>query len=408
MVAEYTNKIRPLCLSFWTPPTVRPQAILIGKMIPEWIAQGVKPVIVTYEGNGHWDIDAPVYKIPQFKLNRILNRIPPVRSFARRRYQNDLVKRIVEITKKHNINVIFSFANPQESNIIGSIVKEKTGIPFISHFSDPWYDNPWSTLSFWRKRRVLAQETRIIKNSDAAIFINASLRDMVMNKYPEAWRQKGAVIHHCFSPADYPLSKEEAALEKSKWSKFVFSYVGAFYKGRNPEIVFQALQKNIDKDKNIKNKIEFQLVGCDSGYTDFTTKDIKILLEKYNLSDVVTFVPKVEYRESLKYMQLADCLVMIDVRDAQSWCFPSKIVDYAGSGSAILGVANGGPVAEFLEKLGYKNFTYGEADRLSAHLEELIAGRIRTKENTEFLNAFSVTSATKQLLGLFNKVSAGK
>ncbi|MBU4375843.1 hypothetical protein KKH38_05055, partial [Patescibacteria group bacterium] len=67
------DKLKILCLSFRTPPAVRPQAILIGKMIPEWIKQGVSPVIITYESGGKWDINAPVYTIPQFNISRLCN-----------------------------------------------------------------------------------------------------------------------------------------------------------------------------------------------------------------------------------------------------------------------------------------------------------------------------------------------
>ncbi|MBI2022993.1 hypothetical protein HYT01_00310 [Candidatus Giovannonibacteria bacterium] len=402
MVAENKNEIRPLCLSFWTPPTVRPQAILIGKMIPEWIRQGIKPVIVNYGSNGDWEINAQIYKISQFKLNKYLNRIPPLRGYLRRRYYNDIAEQLAGIVKKHDLNIIFSFANPQESNIIGAIVKEKTGVLFVSHFSDPWYDNPWSKMSWWRKKIVLKQETKIIKNSDAVIFINASMRDMVMKKYPREWQDKGAVIHHSFAESDYPLANEEVKMKKSK-EKFVFSHVGAFYKARNPEILFKALKKIISENRSLSGKIEFRLVGYNSGYTDFTPADMETLINKYDLGSVVKLIGQVGYRDSLQYMQLADCLVLIDVEDAESWCFPSKVVDYAGSGAAILGVTSkDSPVWLFLEKLGYRCFTYGEVDKLAWHMKELIEGRFEKNVNKEYLQEFSAASNIKKLLELFS------
>lgn len=393
--------IKPLCLSFWSPPTIRPQAILIGKMIPEWIAQSVRPVMVTYASNGHWSIDIPIYTITPFALRGISNLLPPMRAYLRRRYQERIADYVIGIMKKHNVNLIFSFANPQESNIIGAIIKEKTGVPFVSHFSDPWYDNPAAPLSFWRAKRVLKQETRVIRNSDRAVFINASLRDMVMAKYPLKWQGKGAVVHHSFSPKDYPLD-EEAIAENKQGDKFIFSYVGAFYKERNPEVIFRALQKAIEKHKDIAHKIVFQLVGCDSGYTDFSIDDVKALINKYRLAEIVTLVPRVDYRESLKYMQLADCLVMIDIRYPLGYALPSKLIDYAGSGSSIVGVANHmSPVADFLQKLGYRSFGYDEVDELALYLYALITGQVKTKRNVEFLEQFNVKSTTRELLDLF-------
>ncbi len=402
------NQIRPLCLSFWSPPTVRPQAILIGKMIPEWIAQSIEPVILTYANQGDWDIKAPIYKIEQFKLNRIMNRIPPLRAYFRYRYQQKLVKTIARIIKKHDINIVFSFANPQESNLIGALVKEKIGVPFISHFSDPWYDNPCVTMSPWRAKRVLKQETKIIKNSDAVVFINNNMRDIIMKKYPREWAGKSAVIHHSFAPTDYPLSSKQITTNKDK-NKFIFSYVGVFYKERNPEIIFQALQRIIQKDGHLASKINFQIVGCDGGYTDFPIDAVKTLIEKYKLENIVSLIPRVDYHESLRYMQLADCLILIDVRYKQSYCLPSKLIDYAGSGSAILGIANqNSPVADFLRKLGDQSFTYDQIDGLSLHIRELITGENKINKNIGFLNQFNVTSTTQQLLGLFTKMLSKK
>ena len=78
--------IKPLCLSFRTPPAVRPQSILIGKMIPEWINQGLKPVVINYDSNGDWDIDLPLYSLAQFRVNRYVNKLLPIKHFLEDRY----------------------------------------------------------------------------------------------------------------------------------------------------------------------------------------------------------------------------------------------------------------------------------------------------------------------------------
>jgi len=58
--------LKVLCLGFWSPPLIRPRAILLGKIIPEWLNQGIKPVVVTYDNGGQWNVEAPVYRISQF------------------------------------------------------------------------------------------------------------------------------------------------------------------------------------------------------------------------------------------------------------------------------------------------------------------------------------------------------
>ena len=94
------NLIKPLCLSFRTPPDLRPQAILIGKMIPEWLKQGLKPVILTYQKARAWHIEAPIYQIPAFKISRFLNKIPPVKRILRQKYYLKTVSQVSKVIKE--------------------------------------------------------------------------------------------------------------------------------------------------------------------------------------------------------------------------------------------------------------------------------------------------------------------
>ena len=363
---------------------------------------------MTYESSGAWDIDVPIYRIKQFKFSRGVNRIPLIRTFLRWRYRIGIADRVAEIIKQHGINLIFSFANPQESNLIGAMIKERTGVPLVSHFSDPWYDNPANSFSRRHANRVLKQEMYIIKNSGSVVFINDDLRAMVMKKYPAQWLEKGVVIHHSYSPSDYPLGAETIVKQKSK-NKFVFCYVGVFNKERNPEMIFQALKDVVESDRTLKNKVEFQLVGCDGDYAGFSIDKVKELIEKYQLQTVVTLVPRMSFRESLRYMQLADCLIIIDVRYQQNYCLPSKLIDYAGSGSPVIGISNhDSPIAVFLKKLGYKNFTFDELEQLTAYMKYTVTHKPAIQINKDYLDQFHISSNTRKLLALFSRVLSMK
>ena len=246
------EKIKLLCLSFWTPPLVRPQSILIGKMIPEWINQGIDPFVMTYDVCGDWNIDITILKIPQFEASKFF-KITPLISvlnlFKKQRYYRKLYKIAKGLIKKYDIKIIFSFANPQESNILGAMLAKKLGVKFISHFSDPWYDNSYKTFSKFGGKKVLALEKFIIKNSDRVIFINKTAQELVMKKYPADWFKKSLTIPHCYDLKDYPDTINDKPLS----DKFVLSYIGAFYKERNPEPLFKALKIIIDTDKNFSN-----------------------------------------------------------------------------------------------------------------------------------------------------------
>lgn len=395
------NDSRPLCLSFWTPPVMRPQAILIGKMIPEWIRQGVRPVLITYDTCGKWDIDAKIYTIPEHKPNKILRHLPIVRAIVEIIYFKKIAKTIKKIVKDNNINIIFSFSNPQDSNIIGAIIKKETGIKFVSHFCDPWYDNPYKAYSMIGYIKVFLYESFITKYSDKIIFTNESAKKLVLKKFPKKIQDKGEVVPHCYDEKEYPA-------DTTKTPKFVISHIGAFYKERNPELLLRSIGKIVSDNPNIKKKVIIKLVGAANPYAGYHEKDIKELALKYGIEEITEIIPAVSYKESLKYMKDSDCLIVIDANFKESPFLPSKVVDYAGSKKTIIGITpKDSPTSKFLEEIGYKTFSYSEETELVKYINTTISraepDNIAIGRNDK-LEKYSVQSTTTKLFNIFREI----
>lgn len=383
-----------LFLSFWTPPAVRPRAIAAGKIIPELIWQGVSPVVMTYQTCGEWRIDLPIYKIPE--PTKSINKF--TRLWNEYRYFNKIFNIAEKIIKKHGINVVFSFSNPQESNILGVLIKKRLGISFVSHFSDPWTDNPYkkfSGLGGW-KARVL--EKFVVKNSDRIIFTNKTAQDLILKKYSQEIQKRGRVLNHSFKPDEYPQNPQKS-------EKFVISHIGAFYKERTPEVLFAAVNKISKNNHEVFKKIEIQLVGAENEYGGYGAKEVKELVLKYGLKDAVKIIPVVGYKESLKFMAESDCLVVIDAPFPNSPFLPSKVVDYAGSSTPIIGITPfGSPTSEFLTRLGYWVFENNQASEIAKCLENLISGNLKPTVNKKFLEDFEIKNIVAKLIAYLSDV----
>lgn len=392
------NKIKPLCLSFWMPPIVRPQSILIGKMIPEWIKQGLKPVIITYDVGENWDIDVPIYKIPQYKINKIFSRLLPLRLLMRYWYFRKIYKVAKIVIQEHNCNIVFSFSNPQDSNILGAMLKKRLGIKFISHFSDPWHDNPYKSFTWLGARKVLKQEEFIAKHSNRVIFITEAAKQLVMKKFP-SHKRKARVIPHCYDLRDY------SQIEKNPSDKYIVSHIGAFYKQRNPELLFKALHGLVVKNPRLADKFKLQLVGCVNDYAGYNIESINRMIESCELKNNVEILPVVEYRESLILMKKSDCLIVIDADFPNSPFLPSKVIDYAGSGTTIIGItpANS-PTAQSLSGLGYQSFNYNQLEELTDYLGKLINKEVKIEVNKDFLQQYDVRATTAKLINIFKEV----
>ncbi len=388
-----------LVLSFWTPPIVRPQSILIGKMIPEWIRQGVEPIIVTYDVCGDWNINAPVYKIRQYKPSGLLSRIPILKNLAEYRYYGEICKTAMAAAAKHKPDLIFSFANPQASNILGAMLAKRMATPFVSHFSDPWYDNPYSPPRGLSGFKTKLLERFVIKNSQKVIFTNERARELVMQKYPPSWQKRGEVVYHCFDPRDYPARSPDP-------NHFTISYIGAFYKERNPQMIFGALGNILKESPSLKTKLKVRLVGSANPYAGYSQEVLDQEIVNYGLKVIAEVVPPVSYEESLRYMRESNCLVVVDADFPDSPFLPSKVIDYIGSGQPTIGITPAdSPTAKVLQGAGYPSFDYHQQDTLTSYVKKIILGTTPLKPNSEYIYQFEVRNTTARLIKIFHEAS---
>ena len=305
-----------------------------------------------------------------------------------------------KIIKQHQVNLIFSFANPQVSNILGARLKKELGLKFIAHFSDPWHDNPFRSYSRRETKKILEQEKFIVDNSDGIVFTNQAAKDLVMKKYGLRLI-KTAIIPHCYNPNDYP------SVSKNPVNPFILSYVGAFYAQRNPEFIFEILSQLLRQNSRLAEKFTLQLVGYDTKYTDYSSQRVGDLVSQKGLNKIIELIPRVDYRASLTYIKSADCLLIIEADLRNSPFLPSKLIDYAGSGTPIIGLAPAdSPTARFLRHLGYVCFDYQQADEMMDYLSRLINRSVTFKINKDFLKKFEVESTTAELIKFFSQVLA--
>lgn len=378
-------KLKLLVLSFWTPPAVRPRAIAAGKIIPELVRQGVSPVIMTYQTCGEWEIDLPTYKIeePKRSSGKILGLLSEIKYYF---YLFNLTKKII---KKHGINIVFSFSNPQESNILGALIKKRLGIPFASHFSDPWTDNPYKTFSGLSSIKARFLERFVIKNSDRVVFTNQVALDLVMKKYSNSWRAKVVVISHAFDSRQYPLSP---AIGGTKWKDtFVISHIGSFNKKRTPEALILALERLAPE---VRARIEIRFIGAQNEYVEYHDERFKKWI-----------LPVVSYKESLSAMKDSNLLVIIDAPLVNSPFLPSKVVDYAGSGTAIIAITpTGSPTFEFVKRLGYWAFDNSDVAGIAECIDGVVRGTLHPEVDSAFLKQFEVGFVAARFIALFQEI----
>ncbi|MBF0142453.1 MAG: glycosyltransferase [Magnetococcales bacterium] len=399
--------LRVLCLGFWAPPTERPQAILLGKILPEWLRQGLRPMLLTYAGQGEWSPGAPVRTLPRRRRSRWAKILPPLAHWEERRYRRSLFDLAREAVETHRPEVVFAFANPQESNLLGAELKERLGIPFVSHFSDPFVDCPLKNLQGRRRRLAMAEEAFIVERSDRIVFVNDALKRLVMAKYPASLAHRAVVVPHCFDPALYLPEATNPAAGRTG-TPFVLSHIGAFYRQRHPGAVFAALATLKSRIPDLGERLRLTLIGGTNPYAGFAEADLAALIDRHGLGDCVRCLPSMPYRESLWAMGEADALLLLDAEVPDSPFLPSKLIDYLGSGRPLLALADpDSPSGRLVREVGGVVVAHGDTTTLTAVIAGMVAGHSLAAPAPSVAAAYAVASTTRRLCEIFAHARMG-
>ena len=234
---------------------------------------------------------------------------------------------------------LLTFGVPMSDHLLGLRLKSKLGVPWLAHFSDPWLDNAFhrhNILANVINRRL---EHSVVAAADRLIFTSAETLDLVMRKYPPAWREKARVLPHSFDPALYPAP----SLDRSGP---VLRYLGNFYGHRSPVPLFRALRTILRDEPALLAEVRVELVG----QMPRRMREHATLRE---LPDgLVRLIYTVPYSRSLQLMSDADLLLVIDGPDDLSVFLPSKLVEYLGAGTPIFGIVPPGTSARLLARVG--------------------------------------------------------
>ena len=237
---------------------------------------------------------------------------------------------------------VVTWSQWHSSHLVGLEIKRlKADLPWLVHMSDPWVDNPYSNYTPKEKEKNTILEKQVIEHADMLLFTSAETVELVMNKYPDKWRDKAKVVPHVF---DASLFGETQT--KSEDNKVVVRHIGHFYGLRSPAPLLHALAEIHKTNPTVLDNVRFEIIGnIEPG-----------LLNGEDWAGVpdglVKTIEPVAYKRSLELMQQSDLLLIVDAPSKLSVFLPSKLVDYIGSANPIMGITPPGASCELIKRLG--------------------------------------------------------
>jgi len=313
------------------------------------------------------------------------------------------VGRAIEYVKRHNVDMIFSTSLPGTSHIIANTVSKRTGIPWVADFRDPWSQAHYNKRSKPRGKIDRLIETRTLNRADALVTVSEPLRQQLV-KIHRNLVDKSFVIYNGYDSDDYMRFNPEP----NKYFNIIFT--GRMYDidfsetDRTPALLFKALAELFDGAEVDRNKVRFEIYGE-------YPPELKQMISKYQLQDVVRCLGSVAFRESFAVQQRATILLLLNWDDsAQKGILTGKVFEYLGARRPILAIPFYNKGVDDILQTTNAGTTITELGRLKKQIfewyQEFISeGKVSYEGISTELEEFSRKKATEKLSQIFNKVS---
>lgn len=303
----------------------------------------------------------------------------------------NLFKKASYLIATNKTDVIVTFGHPMSTHIAGLKLKKKfPHLRWITHFSDPWVDNPFDGSNKWVKFTHKYYQDKIFSHADNLIFTSQETIELVTRSSPKLIKEKAFVLTHSFNDDLYPKAQKKNA-------SFTIRHLGNFYGNRQPDSLFKAIKNFSEED--LENVI-FELIG-------HSTEDLASKIQFYGLQKYVSVLPGVSYLDSLKLMKESDLLLIIDAPGEISPFLPSKLIDYIGANKPIFGITPTGTARKLIEEMGFMTANPDNPQEIHTKLMEII-GLIKksniNKISNKIRKLYIIKNVASVMLKFFSRV----
>ncbi len=303
----------------------------------------------------------------------------------------DAIRQGKHSIKQHQPSAIWSTFPVTTAHFIAYRLSRWSNLPWIADFRDPM---PFRYDCSAQKNSTAARwiEEQTIRHCSKAVFTATHAEEFYRDLYPNENTNKFVTIENGYNESNF----ENIDLNPEKPPGcFRLLHSGSIYgNGRDPEPLFAALAEL--KSKGVISHQTFQLVfrgsGCDADYD----ADLK----RYDIHDVVEFLPSVALKQSVEEVCNADALLLL-----QGALFrhqiPGKVYQYIRAGRPILAATSpGGATDTLLSPITNAHVSYNQDD-IERDLTALLSRKIIHPESPE---AYTRKRRTEELAQLLEQI----
>lgn len=246
----------------------------------------------------------------------------------------------LDIINKHNIDAIFSTSLPLTCHLIALKLHQKTGIPWLADFRDPWTSN--NDMNYPDQIRNLERkwEYLVIHHANKITTVTEPITDYFRKQYHFEPPEKFLTITHGYDPDDFP---KESNNYKDNTNEFTIFYTGSLYGDRRLEVFFQAIQELVNESSEIKDSLKIKFIG--------NVIQADLLLKRFCLSNNISTFGMLPHSDIFKLLSSSDALLLI-LGSSETYIQAStgKLFEYIASKRPILALVPEGVAANIIRE----------------------------------------------------------
>ena len=304
-------------------------------------------------------------------------------------------KRVTEILKKENINVIFTSSPPNSTHLLGYYLKKKNpDLKWVADFRDVWtVDGFKAEQSFILHRKLYKYiERKILNMADKVLVVGDLIKDKTIMYFGERYSSKISVIPNGFDEFDFKTLNH-----KQTDGCFNLTYAGSMLGYRENQKLMEGLKLLNGEIKNIR----LNLLGAISD--NFIKK-----VEDFKLKNIVCYTDFCSHKEALSSLHESDVSLFIQTNIKEDSQIPTgKLFELLRLGKPVFALAPKGVVRDII-----KNFNAGivvdpdNPEDIYNGLKDIYYNYEKyanaVKKDSEFLVKHERKELTRQLSKIFN------
>ncbi len=315
---------------------------------------------------------------------------------ARRFWIRPSVSYLCTWLEVNNIDAIVSTGPPHSMHLIAAGVKQRTGLPWLADFRDPWtnidfYDE--LRLGKRANRKHHALEATMVRGADRVTVVSPTME----REFRDAHHRDIITLTNGFDEDDILTGHTLPADD----SRFGIAHIGTMNPSRNPLGLWEALSGIVRDGIPPSNDINIRLIGR-------VDHSIKSAIDDFGLQNVTDYVDYVPHDEVMAWQQGASVLLLLlnQSKNAHG-ILPGKFFEYMATGRPILCLGpSDSDAAKILRETGSGVcLEYNDVEGIRAWVLDQIARHPVRTLRSQSIERFNRRSLTSALAGILDEMA---